>query len=263
MRRQVYVSAYPHAPSTSDKSTAAVAICTVARRVTHSVDMNKPVNRRILWIAAITAAIGFAVEPVTFAADEPWSAPVGGTSPTVVSPFSPPEHDWLAGHRGVDLAATAGSVVRAPASGIVTFAGRINDRSVVSIDHGELTTSLEPVDPAVQVGQQVSRGEVVGNLGEGGHCSRRCVHWGVRDGDVYLDPMRQLRGLLPILKPELTLPSQTVRSSESGSYGGQTAPGQPTSDDSRTGRTETALAVGSFAAVAAAASALARQRKRR
>ena len=35
----------------------------------------------------------------------------------VVAPFDPPEQDWLAGHRGVDLAAAVGEVVRAPADG--------------------------------------------------------------------------------------------------------------------------------------------------
>ena len=64
----------------------------------------------------------------------------------VVAPFDPPEQDWLAGHRGVDLAAAVGEVVRAPADGTVTFAGKVAGRGVLVITHDDgLRTSLEPV----------------------------------------------------------------------------------------------------------------------
>src|SRR5690242_1626756 len=60
--------------------------------------------------------------------------PLDGT-PTVVRGFQPPPQPWLPGHRGVDLAAPVGAIVRAAGPGVVRFAGPLAGRGVVSIDH--------------------------------------------------------------------------------------------------------------------------------
>lgn len=116
--------------------------------------------------------------------------------PTVVVPFAAPPDRYGAGHRGVDLAAEPGAEVRAPAAGVVVFAGRLADRGVLSIDHGGggLRTSLEPVTPSVVVGARVAAGQVVGTV-DAGHprCAPAvCLHWGVRLDGSYLDPMTLL-----------------------------------------------------------------------
>lgn len=111
--------------------------------------------------------------------------------PTVVRTFDPPTSRWGAGHRGVDLAAHPGDLALAPADGIVAFAGTVVNRGVVVINHPDgLRSTLEPVTPSVEVGQSVRRGEVVGTVQDAGsHCEPdTCAHWGVRRGDVYLDP---------------------------------------------------------------------------
>ncbi|MDR0627147.1 MAG: M23 family metallopeptidase [Bifidobacteriaceae bacterium] len=107
----------------------------------------------------------------------------------VVRPFDLPVQPWLAGHRGVDLLAAAGSAVLAPAAGSVSFNGWIVDRHVLVIRHGELASTLEPVLSDLAVGDLVRRGESVGTLagGEAWHCPD-CLHWGVRRGEQYLDP---------------------------------------------------------------------------
>lgn len=122
-----------------------------------------------------------------------WVYPVGppGGPAEVVNGFDPPEHAWSAGHRGVDLAATAGDEVRAAGPGTVTYAGPIAGRGVVVIDHGGLRTTYEPVTPTVGVGDEVGAGQPVGVLeSAGSHCApAACLHWGAREGEQYTDPL--------------------------------------------------------------------------
>ena len=66
---------------------------------------------------------------------------------------------------------------------------------VVSVDHpGGLRTTYQPVTPAVVRGEPVTRGQVLGLLaGSGGHCPpAACLHWGLRRGATYLDPLALL-----------------------------------------------------------------------
>ncbi|MDR2454410.1 MAG: peptidoglycan DD-metalloendopeptidase family protein [Bifidobacteriaceae bacterium] len=104
-------------------------------------------------------------------------------------PFDLPAEPWLAGHRGVDLAAAADAVVLAPAAGVISFNGWIADRHVLVIRHGDLASTLEPTLSDLPVGARVAQGEPVGRLagGEAAHCPS-CLHWGVRRGGQYLDP---------------------------------------------------------------------------
>ena len=62
-----------------------------------------------------------------------WTWPVIGP---VIRGFDPPGSPYGAGHRGIDIAAHDASVVRAPAAGVVTFAGNVGGRLFVTIDHG-------------------------------------------------------------------------------------------------------------------------------
>lgn len=132
-----------------------------------------------------------------------WSWPLSA-APAVLRPFAKPAQKWKPGHRGVDLAAGPGStgdaggtVVLAPADGIVSFAGTVVDRGVLSIDHGDgRVSSFEPVTTGLAKGGSVRRGEAVAALaataGAGaspGHCGRPCLHWGVREHGEYVDPL--------------------------------------------------------------------------
>ncbi|MDQ4490450.1 M23 family metallopeptidase [Sinomonas sp. ASV486] len=113
--------------------------------------------------------------------------------PAVVRQFDPPRRPWLSGHRGADLGAVRGAEVRSPQAGTVVFSGWVVDRPVVTIDHGDgLRSSFEPVVGTATVGAAIARGEPVGALapGEAGHCGPDdCLHWGVRRGDEYVDPL--------------------------------------------------------------------------
>lgn len=114
----------------------------------------------------------------------------------VIRRFDPPEQAWLAGHRGVDLAAAVGDVVQAAGDGTVAFAGVVVDRPLVSIDHPVgIRTTYEPVEPSVSAGDRVQRGQRIGVVDEGNaHCARPCLHWGARTGPKeYIDPLRLLQ----------------------------------------------------------------------
>lgn len=115
--------------------------------------------------------------------------------------FNPPAQKWLAGHRGVDLAASLQTQVVATGAGTVRFVGTIVDRPVISIDHGTVRTTYEPVASSLTVGQPVAAGQIIGTIANGGHCDARCLHWGLIRGETYLDPFALLRTSPPVLKP--------------------------------------------------------------
>lgn len=116
----------------------------------------------------------------------------------VVRGWEPPATPYGPGHRGVDLAAAAGDPVRAVAAGRVTFAGRVAGRGVVSVDltgtgDPPLRTTYEPVRASVREGDEVAPGDVLGVLEPStAHCPGPCLHWGLRRGDTYLDPLSLL-----------------------------------------------------------------------
>jgi murein DD-endopeptidase MepM/ murein hydrolase activator NlpD len=124
-----------------------------------------------------------------------WTLPLAG-SPPVIRPFEPPPHPYAAGHRGVDIAAAVDAPVLAAGDGVVVFAGMVAGRPVVSMDHPNgLRTTYEPVKPAVGAGEAVARGTPIGFLvdGHAGCPAAACLHWGLRRGEIYLDPLALFR----------------------------------------------------------------------
>lgn len=83
------------------------------------------------------------------------SKPVLGA---VVREYSPPSKRWLAGHRGVDLAASVGDPIYASAAGSVSFSGSINGMTSISITHANgIRTTYQPVQATVEKGQRVEQ----------------------------------------------------------------------------------------------------------
>lgn len=114
---------------------------------------------------------------------------------TLARPFIAPATPYSSGHRGIDIRAAAGAEVRAPADGVVHFAGFVVDRPVISIRHaGGVLSSFEPVTPLVEIGDRVRRGEAIGILLPG-HCSSPCLHLGARIDGEYVNPLLFLGGL--------------------------------------------------------------------
>jgi murein DD-endopeptidase MepM/ murein hydrolase activator NlpD len=155
-------------------------------------------------LAAALALVGYA------AATPAAAAPLAASPHTWLDPpvpvliaalFERPASDWGPGHRGIDLWLDEGSEVRSPGDGVVTFAGDVAGIGIVVVLHPSgLRSTLEPVSASVQVGESVVSGATLGSLElTGSHCApRACLHWGVRRGDEYLDPLDVLRGYGPI-----------------------------------------------------------------
>ncbi len=148
---------------------------------------------------ACAAAVGGPQVAGTPTADGVW--PVD--RPRVVEPYAPPEHDWLAGHRGVDLAVAVGQPVRSMVDGAVAFAGQVAGRPVVVVrlPDGRRTT-YEPVHARVTVGETVRAGQVLGVVAAGqGHCPAACLHVGLRTATGYADPLSLVGRRPAVLKP--------------------------------------------------------------
>jgi murein DD-endopeptidase MepM/ murein hydrolase activator NlpD len=162
----------------------------------------------------------------------PASWPLAGT-PRVTRGFDPPASVYGPGHRGVDLAARPGDPVLAAAAGTVTFAGSVAGRGVVTVDHGQVSTTYEPVRALVRAGQRVSLGQPIGAVGHGGHCDGHCLHWGLRQGAAYLDPLLLLSGgsgalrLVPMARRAVVEREALARAAARAPTETALAPGRP------------------------------------
>jgi murein DD-endopeptidase MepM/ murein hydrolase activator NlpD len=153
-------------------------------------------RRHLRVVIFVAGCLGLLAIPVSAVAVPLLPTPAGWPLrdvPVVQRGFAAPALAWASGHRGADLVAKPGETILAAASGKVTFAGSIAGKPVVSIDHGTVRTTYEPVVTALRVGESVALGQVIGVLGTGGHC-RGCLHWGLREGKRYLDPLLLLGG---------------------------------------------------------------------
>lgn len=146
----------------------------------------KLLSRIFVFILFSTLALLLpaSASPVT---DDDRIPPVSGS---VLRGFDVGEFNWLPGHRGVDLAASQDSELRAAWKGVVAWIGVIDQVPSISINHPDGTrTTYQPVIASVAVGEPVVTGQVIGRV-TGTHCEpASCLHWGVKRGEKYLDPL--------------------------------------------------------------------------
>lgn len=95
-------------------------------------------------------------------------------------------------HTGVDLAAEAGSPVRAPAPARVQWVGETPIRGLsVVLDHGAgVKTGFHHLQSvAVQEGDAVQTGDLLGAMGESGLATGPHLHWELTVWGVNVDPL--------------------------------------------------------------------------
>jgi len=199
--------------------------------------------RRFRCRFAITLAVLALAATTPARATGGWTSPVDGAE--IITPYAA----VYAGktHRGVDIAAAAGSAVGAPADGQVVFAGRVPADGggtcgavTIELADGLRVSCLPLAEVFVGQGVRVSASEAVGILAASGDDSspEPHLHLGLRRGDEYLDPT----GLLPDSEPvePVSLPgpptgaagSRTTRGD--GSPAGSTAIADPVAAPAQT-----------------------------
>ena len=112
-----------------------------------------------------------------------WPLPIDGT---LTTPFS-------SGHLGIDIAAPAGTPVRAIAAGTVVWAGWKDDGggNVVVIDHADGTASTYNHNRglAVRAGQRVARGQTIAWVGATGWATGPHLDFRVEIDGRFVDPL--------------------------------------------------------------------------
>jgi len=95
-------------------------------------------------------------------------------------------------HNGTDIAASEGTIIRAPADAVVAL---VNDDmfytgKTLMLDHGLGLTSVYAHMSAILVkqGELVKKGASIGKVGKTGRVTGPHLHWGVTLGKTHLDP---------------------------------------------------------------------------
>lgn len=111
--------------------------------------------------------------------------------------WEPPRGNCAHFHDGIDISNAPGTPIRAPQSGVIAFAGwnpydRGSDRSfIVVMGHaGGYESFFSHLQPrfAVRSGQSVSKGQVIGYMGNTGRSTGTHLHWEVSRGGSPVNP---------------------------------------------------------------------------
>jgi murein DD-endopeptidase MepM/ murein hydrolase activator NlpD len=102
-------------------------------------------------------------------------------------------------HNGVDYAAGTGTPVWAAAGGVISFAGeRGANGNLVSIRHENgfetFYAHLSRIERGIEPGDRVERRQVIGYVGSTGRSTGPHLHFGLKRGGVFVDPLEQING---------------------------------------------------------------------
>lgn len=98
-------------------------------------------------------------------------------------------------HAGLDIAASPGAPVYAPADGVVGFASYDDTYGkIISLDHGYgITTRFGHLSQIyVHIGQRVNKWDVIGAVGNTGRSTGPHLHYEVRLHEVPIDPINYI-----------------------------------------------------------------------
>ncbi|WP_295046976.1 M23 family metallopeptidase [uncultured Paracoccus sp.] len=99
---------------------------------------------------------------------------------------------WGRAHEGIDMAGPVGTPIHVTGDGVVTFAGRQGAYgNLIKIQHelGVETRYAHLSRIRVKVGQRVSQGELIGDMGNTGRSTGPHLHYEVRMNGRAVDPM--------------------------------------------------------------------------
>ena len=147
----------------------------------------------VLFLLTALALSSLAVVgPPRAAAAGDWLWPVVGP---ITRGYDPPLSVYGAGHRGIDIGVPAGTEIRAPAAGTVSFAGKVGGNLFLTIVHAGGFSSTYSWISAVLVhkGDTVIAGAPVALSGSGHRGDLiPSLHLGVKLDGAYVDPLLYL-----------------------------------------------------------------------
>lgn len=100
-------------------------------------------------------------------------------------------------HTGLDIAASSGTPVKATADGIVSFSGWSGGNGyLVVLEHGHAFSTFYAHNKktAVEVGQKVKRGDVIGYVGTTGSSTGPHVHYEIWKNGRHVNPKQYIGG---------------------------------------------------------------------
>jgi peptidoglycan hydrolase FlgJ len=129
--------------------------------------------------------------------------PIQGNLRSVFGPRRDPINGRMRFHKGIDLAARAGTPIGAAAEGTVVFSGRNKGYgNMVMLEHadGRRTLYAHASRLFVKVGDQVRRGQTIAAVGSTGHSTGPHLHFEVRQGNVALNPLKNISNGLMVAR---------------------------------------------------------------
>ncbi len=142
-----------------------------------------------------------AAAPSTTEGTAPVAGPVPGESGSgliwpvqgsVTSPFGP---RWGTVHEGIDIGAAEGTPIQAARSGTVimaSYSGGYGNYTCIDHGGGFSTCYAHQSSIGVSLGQQVSQGEIIGEVGNTGHSFGAHLHFETRVNSIAEDPLGYL-----------------------------------------------------------------------
>jgi len=157
--------------------------------------------RSIVRVGVVAVILAAGVITPNAAAAQCWLPPVNGI---VVDPFRQPPCRWCPGNRGIEYRVGSGATVRAVAAGEVVYSGSVAGVGYVVVRHrdGRRATYGRLEERLVRRGDAVISRSVVGR-------AIGTFHFGLRDGDRYLDPapfLGELVGLTRLVPVDRSSP---------------------------------------------------------
>jgi len=151
--------------------------------------MKKVVWRCVLIVLALTLHACASGKQIHQTSGTPSGWPVDRNSVVVTAEFGVPRGNSR--HEGIDLAAPAGTPVRATADGRVVVAGKDGryGKSIL-IDHGggfkTRYAHLKKIE--IKQGKRVERGDLIGRVGKSGNASGTHLHYEVLRNGAPVNP---------------------------------------------------------------------------
>jgi murein DD-endopeptidase MepM/ murein hydrolase activator NlpD len=128
----------------------------------------------------------------SFLRSTPTLMPANGHLTSNYGPRMSPYAGRIKMHEGLDIGASTGTPIVAPADGIVTFSGpKPGFGNFVQIDHGYGVETIfgHASTLAVKKGQRVARGDKIATVGNTGYSTGPHVHYEVRVNGTPVDPL--------------------------------------------------------------------------